>query len=1020
MSEKKGFNRRDFLKVIGAGSGLALAGCSEELPEKIIPYVIQPDEVVPGVASWYSGTCTECSAGCGILVKTREGRAIKVEGNPKHPINKGGLCALSQSSLQSLYNPDRVREPQVRESNKTFQSASWNDAVEKIATAIKDAPDNKKTVLVTKPLSGSIKSLIAELSSSLKNFKHIEFDLINTDAIDIASEKSFGKGVKTIFDFSKADTVVSFGADFLETWNSPVEYSLQWASRRNIRDKDSKRPISYVYHFEPRLSLTASNADKWVMNSPSSEKKIMLALILLLKERVNKYSFNKNVSGLVDTLTKNSSSVDELLKGTSVTAEVLGDVAHKLIKSENSLVVAGGASTSADAVKNAMYANLINALLGNIGSTVKLVQSESKPAGIAEVEKLIKEMESGVSVMLVAGVNPVFSLPADVGFDKALANVDTLVNLAISSDETSELSHVVLPLSSSLESWGDSNPRPGVFNLNQPSMQPVFKSQSLGDSLIAIAGKLDVKVKGVRSFLDYIKLQWKKKLGEANFEKNFNKVIQSGGEWGPSLTGAVDLDKAKISKFKAVASDFTFKEPAEDKTGLKILSFPTIKSRDGSSANRPWMQELPDPLTTAVWGSWLEINPKTAKGFGLETGSVAKVGTEKGSIELPVYITKHIHPELVAVPIGQGHESYGRYADGVGANPLKLLSGKLVDGILPLIVGGVSVQKSISKDKLVQTGGHDYQLNRGMIRKVSIDEYKKSSDKHKDHGHGDKHDGDKHGGDHKGGHAAGHHDPLALGPQEPPRQMYKQMDHPVYRWGMSVDISSCTGCSACVVACNAENNIPMVGKELVSEGREMSWIRIDRYFEENDDAAQPVTGFAPSMCQHCGNAPCEPVCPVYATYHNEEGLNQMVYNRCVGTRYCANNCSYKVRRFNWFHYKWPEPLTWQLNPDVTVREVGVMEKCTFCVQRIKEVQNNAKDLGRPVQDGEIQPACASSCPTKAIKFGNLKDHKSEVYKDSQDSRAYKVLDANINTQPAVSYLAKITHEKGDNKKKDHH
>jgi molybdopterin-containing oxidoreductase family iron-sulfur binding subunit len=451
--------------------------------------------------------------------------------------------------------------------------------------------------------------------------------------------------------------------------------------------------------------------------------------------------------------------------------------------------------------------------------------------------------------------------------------------------------------------------------------------------------------------------------------------------------GAVDLDDSKSETAKLV-----------------YMPFLNIKALDGRGANRGWLQELPDPLTKIVWDSWAEIHPHTAKKHGIKHGDLVSVDNYFGEVKLPAYVTKYVSKNVVAVPLGQGHSEYGRFASQVrrssGAalkerdgdlgprnefrdridNAYDLLPRRKVrlsdtaqSGNLALVATKVAIRKLPGKSYITITQKHDSQVKRPIVQLDSIDTQGNvvKVDYHE------------------------HSFPDA-------QDMYDQRKHPLYRWGMSIDLSVCTGCSACVVACYAENNIPVVGKKVVAQERHMGWLRIDRYFDGPDD--QPVTGFQPMMCQHCQNAPCEPVCPVYATYHNDEGLNVMVYNRCVGTRYCGNNCSYKVRRFNWFDFEFPSPLDWQLNPDVTKRTAGVMEKCTFCVQRINEGKDRAKDLGRLVADGEVQPACVQTCPTQAITFGNLKDSTSQVAKLSESPRAYKVLDYHLNTKPSVSYL----------------
>lgn len=1021
MSEKKGFNRRDFLKIVGASTGVAASGCAQELPEKLIPYVVQPDEVVPGVASWYAASCGECTAGCGVLVRTREGRVVKVEGNPNHPVNKGGLCAVGQSSVQGLYDPDRVREPLKREVNGSFKPISWKEAIDEIAEAIAlGSKTGKETVLISKPLSASSSSLADEFVSNIPKASRVEYDLFDDAAEKQAAELSFGSGSEVAYEFEGVKTIVNFGADFLETWKSPVEFTKGFTKGR-VPGKDGT--ISRLIQFEPRLSMTAANADSWVKNAPGTEHRILRALLALVYKSVGA----KNISGssaVVDQIVAGA-SVEQDLRDTGVSVEKLQEIADELASSSRSLVLSGGSSVSGEQeVYCAVLANTLNTVLGNIGSSV-LVRNAGGTAsdGPKELRALISRMASDerpVGVLFVSGVNPAFTLPSKSGFAKAAGKAGLVVALSTNLDETSRLAQIVLPKSTSFEAWSDSEPSPGLFNLNQPAMQPLYPSQSLGDTLLAIAAseKLNKPIGEAVGFVDYIKEQWKARTGAAGFEQRWLEYVQAGGEWS-GYAGKRGAAKPLLASAASVEA------PASSPKGLSVLSYPTVHYADGSAANRPWMQEAPDPMTTIVWGSWIEIHPDTASKVGVAKGDVVQLATPQGEIEAPAFLTKHIHPDLVALPIGQGHQGLGRYASGVGVNPLSISPVSDTGPLTHRLFSKVKLSPSVSKEAMVISQGHDVQYERGITRTVSLATLagegahgaKNGHGSHAKNGHGNGHD-DGHGG-HGDHHVpddfhVAHHDLHALGPHPEPKQMYKQMPHVQYSWGMSIDLASCTGCSACVTACYAENNIPTVGKEFCKQGREMSWIRVQRFFEE-DDAEQPVTGFQPMMCQHCGNAPCEPVCPVYATYHSDEGLNTMVYNRCVGTRYCSNNCSYKVRRFNWFNYDLPEPMNWQLNPDVTTRSVGVMEKCSFCIQRIKEGTNAAKDAGREVQDGEVQPACASSCPADAIKFGNLNDPESEVYQNSQSKRGYKVLDAHLNTQPAITYLAKVVHEDGQKK-----
>lgn len=959
-------SRRNFLKVIGAAGGAAATGCARQPVEKIIPYLNQPNEVVPGVATWYSGVCGECQAGCGVLVRTREGRVVKVEGNPVSPINEGGLCALGQSTLQTLYDPDRLREPMARKTGGAFSAISWKDAVAKLHAGISEVPDGKEAVLLSAPLSGSTAKLLEEFRGVFPKVRHVEYDTGGQAAVDAAAAATFGGGYRTHFDFSKADVVVSFGSGFLETWLSPARFSKQWSKTRKV---DRPSGVSYVVHVEPRLSLTAANADRWVKNAPGSEAELLKALLKLIVDKRGAASISAGAGAAVKQAIAGV-DVAKAAHSAGIDEKELEAMATHLAHASSSLVVAGGASISGEnELACGVLANLINAALGNIGSTVML--EKRKPSETSPLSDLISKMAEGsVSTLIVAGVNPFYSLPVSSGFRSALAKVPLVAALTLNLDETASQAQLVMPASTNFESWSDSNPLPGVYALNQPSMQPLYETLNLGDLMISLAWKSNKMFGEAKTFHDYIRAQWKQRVGGVDFENRWLSFVEQGGEFNAS---DLSSNQATVSASAGEAAA----KLSERSHGLHVMAFPNVRSVDGSSANRPWLQEIPDPMSKVIWGTWVEMHPDLAEKQGFASGDVVMVKTKDGAVRTPVFITDKIHPDVVAIPIGGGHDSMGRYGDGVGINALSIMSYAAATGGISLLNSVVTLAADPRKDHLVITQGSDDQRERGIARWVAAD------DLHNQHGvH----------------HGAHHGEPM---------QMYEQMEHPLYSWGMTVDLASCTGCSACVVACYAENNVPVVGKELAREGREMSWIRISRYF--NNDEHRPVDGFLPMMCQHCGNAPCEPVCPVYATYHTEEGLNHMVYNRCVGTRYCSNNCSYKVRRFNWFKYDWPEPLNWQLNPDVTVREVGVMEKCTFCIQRIREAQNTAKNEGRRVEDGEVKPACASSCPTNAIAFGDRLNKDSEVSKLSADVRAYKVLDAHLNTQPAVSYLARVVH-----------
>lgn len=523
-------------------------------------------------------------------------------------------------------------------------------------------------------------------------------------------------------------------------------------------------------------------------------------------------------------------------------------------------------------------------------------------------------------------------------------------------------------------------------------MTPVFDTKGIGDSLLEIGAKLGNESigSGAKDFAAYVKARWKALYSQeslrGDFETWWRGVVEAGGYYRSNASQDRVRVKVNPEAFSIRPKSLEASSRGVDGEGLLLYPYPSVKTFDGRSANRPWLQELPDPMTQVVWDAWAELHPTTAAALGVERGDVVSVENYFGELELPVFVSDHVHPGMVAVPMGQGHKAYGRFAKAVASvgNVFDLLSNESSSGDGVALVGSkVSVKRGRGKHELVVVQGSDSQHGRHLAQTTFLSAATAAS---------------AHGEGHGAEHGEGHHAKV--------KQMFEQRKHPMYEWGLSIDLNACTGCSACVVACFAENNIPVVGKEVCRQGREMSWLRIDRYYDESPSEELSVS-FMPMLCQHCNNAPCEPVCPVYATYHNPEGLNVMVYNRCVGTRYCSNNCSYKVRRFNWYEYDFPEPMNLQLNPDVTKRTAGVMEKCTFCVQRIQEGKDNAKDQGRLVQDGDIQPACVQSCPTQALTFGNLNDHHSAVSRRAHDERSYKVLDHHLNTQPAISYMKRV-------------
>jgi anaerobic selenocysteine-containing dehydrogenase/Fe-S-cluster-containing dehydrogenase component len=962
--------RRDFLKIVGLGGATAaISSCSPSSPEKLIPYLIPEEEIIPGEATWYASVCGECPAGCGMLVKTVEGRAIKVEGNPEHPVNRGRLCARGQASLQGLYNPDRIRQPLKRASDGSLQPISWEEAEKHLAAQISQLRgQGNRIALVTSLLTGSLDRLADAWLKAVGGGARLRYEPISYESLREANRLAFGLAEIPYYDIENARLIFSFGADFLETWLSPVEFARQFASMRSYRDGSMGR---FVY-IGPRLSLTGANADEWIGAKPGTEGLLALSMIqVILAENLASGVSPSDVQAFRGLLAK---FTPESVAGTAgISSDKIRVLARAFAREKPSLAVAD--SKNANGTNTCLAVNLLNYVVGNVGRTVQFGSNASagRVSSYAEMRKLIDAMEEGkISVLLLAGVNPVFTLPEADRFQAALKKVSLVVSFASFPDETATASHLVLPENTFLESWGDHEPREEVRGLQQPAMKPLYDTKNVGDVLLSVANRMGMhQALPWENFYSYLRDQWKKLHEQlkpkTDFETFWTEALQRGGLFQPGRRQVVRLSPGVLRRqFESLPS-------VDDGVKLTLVPYPSVTFYDGRMANRPWLQELPDPLTQIVWDSWAEINPKDAKRLGVSEADLLNLQSPAGRVNLPAHISGGVRSGVIAVPVGQGHTAFGRYAEHRGANPISLLSKEpeAPSGGLVWIATQVTVSRTGEKYPLATTSGSDRPHERLIAQTIALGALQHGSEPE---------------------------------PRPETLQMYPEHSHPKHRWGMAIDLNACIGCGACAAACSAENNIAIVGKEQVGRGREMSWIRIERFDE--GEAEHPDHHFIPMLCQHCDNAPCESVCPVYATYHNPEGLNVQVYNRCVGTKYCSNNCPYKVRRFNWFTFEHPEPLNLQLNPDVTVREMGVMEKCTFCVQRIRRVELAAKETQREVRDGEIVPACAQTCPTRAIVFGDLDDPKSEVSRTIKSPRSYHVLEE-LNTKPAITYLKKI-------------
>jgi molybdopterin-containing oxidoreductase family iron-sulfur binding subunit len=1002
-SGSAGVKRRDFLKVLGAaGAATTTIGCFQEDVEKLIPYLVSPDDTVPGVSTYYATTCRECSIGCGVIAETRDGRAIKLEGNPVHPVNRGALCARGQAALQGLYNPDRYRHPMARR-NGRLERITWDEGFRLLRERLAGlGAGAANAVFVNQHETGSFPAFLDQWLAGYNMPAHIAYDGEAPHAVIQANRQTYGVAWPGL-DFTAARLIVSVGADFLDVWGGSVPQQLSFADAR-AKLADAPR---FVY-IGSRRSLTGLNADEWIACRPGSELAIVNALA--------------GKGSIADAAT--ASGVDQA---------VLQRLAGEVTNTKPSLMLSG--VTTANALDVALAVNGLNQAAGNVGVTIKPAEALvafDRVGTPNELRDAVQRMASGaVPIAFFRGVNPVYVLPKSLRVAEALAKVPFKVSFSSYPDETSQLCDLILPDDHSLESWGDAQSVAGSISLQQPAMDRVFDTRATADVLIGVT-KGDPATASLIPTADY----------RAWLVARFPGGAQAlGGALARGMTPGAPFVAAAPPRTVGAAQ---IPAPLGGQQGdFTFVVYPSPVLGDGRGTNKPWLQELADPVTKIAWQSWIEIHPTAAARLGVENGDHVTVTTAAGAVTAPAYVYLGIHPEAVAMATGRGHTAYGRYAQNVGVNPLDALPGAYdAAGGLALTSVKARVTKTADHSPLVSTEGSARQHGRGIGLAVAAADL-----------NGPEEEEEHFAGDNKHEFLPGLRSPVANDAQGVlgnPKSKDKGMYDPEHwsgmakrRWAMTIDLARCTGCSACVTACYAENNIPTVGAPWqgrslrpfhssdgsgwdtrpganIIKGREMQWMRIERYYEGGEDGSSNFdVRFVPMLCQHCGNAPCEPVCPVYATYHSPDGLNVQVYNRCVGTRYCSNGCPYKVRYFNWHgygeparrQYAFPEPLNWQLNPDVTVRGKGVMEKCTFCVQRIREAEHRAKLENRDVQADEFTTACAQACPSRAITFGDAANENWTVARLAEDRRAYHVFEE-LNTYTAVVYLKKVNHPAG--------
>ncbi len=943
-----GVQRRDFLKILGGSFAAMASGCDLRAPrEKIVPYARQAEGQTPGLARWYASTCAGCAASCGVLVKSRDGRPIKMEGNPDHPLSRGGLCARGQATVLDLYDSERLKSPL-----SGGAAASWAALDAGVEKALADAKRHGRKVRV---LSQTVPSPALDAAAAEFCAKHgaqrVIYDEPSFAAILEAHRLTHGRAVLPHYRFEDARAIASFDADFLGAWLSPVEFTKSWSARRK---PDAK--MSWHAQFESRLSITGSNADLRASLKPSDTLATVVELSRLVAERLHRAAPAHGAG-------KTPVAHDVLLR----TAQALTD-AHG-----EALVVSGSSDA---AVQRAV--NGLNEMLGAYGRTVDVAHPSYQRRGeTGAMDRLIAEMERGeVGALIVFEANPCYDHSRAEAFSAALAKVGTLVSLTQRRDETAMRAAFVAAAPHALESWGDAQPAAGVHSLVQPIIEPLYDSRPIIESLLAWSGRT-VKAH------DYVREAWLKTVyprhkGGGSFDAFWDQALERGAV-------AVDAPAEAHGPLRAEALSGLRSARAAAAAGeFELDAYASVAMFDGRQANNPWLQELPDPVTKVTWGNVALFSPADAKRLGVEDGRMVRLSAADRSIDLPACVQPGQADGVVAAALGYGRTSAGPIAANLPTRKLLPIEVDPPGGanIFPLASGSaLSVAVLEQTSTLARTQTFDSLTEpfsgreRPIIQEASLEEYRKLAP--------------------------------AEGVPENEAGMWPKHDYKGHKWGMAINLTSCTGCAGCVVACTAENNVPVVGKAEVRKSREMHWLRLDRYYGGDEPETNPTVAFQPMLCQHCDDAPCETVCPVAATTHSTEGLNMQVYNRCVGTRYCANNCPYKVRRFNWFDYA-HDDLTQNmvLNPDVTVRTRGVMEKCSFCVQRINAAKFSAAEDGRAVVDGDVTPACAQSCPADAIVFGDMNDPKSRVSRTARENHSFRVLEE-LGVGPSVFYGIKV-------------
>lgn len=961
-----GISRRRFLSLLSASAALAMGtSCSRIDRGSIVPYTRNPGEIKPGVAAYYASTFQEGWNTQGVLVKTREGRPLHIEGNPDHPVSKGTVSLRAMGDLLGLYDPDRLRAPRFK-----GDASTWKDAIAAMSQTFEKARTGGKPVLL---MTGAVISptqaaLIGDLKHVLPGLRHVRWEPCAPQSQFEASSLLYGNAIVPKPRFDRARLIVSLQADFLGV-DEPAPVSIRdfAASRRISSPKD---PMNRLWVLEGSMTLTGANADERLQVRPSGIASRAFALIRLLNVTQG-IPLPAGLS-IEDLQAFDPERMAEVREGELTMLKFL---AANLARARKSALVLAGPALPTEAH---LACSLLNSMLEAEGNTVDFNSGTNVTEIIsnAELQRLLADAAEGkFAATIFWSANPAYAFPDTSLWKKAIANIAESYRIGLYEDETALDCNWRLPENHWLESWGDFKTAADYISLRQPVIGALHDTRQGEDILLSCMRNMGMGIPD--GYLEYLKARWKSGIypedGPIRFDDYWNAALHNGGvkidpEQIPRMELKPDMLRSALASAAGVVN-------ADSSEGMELVLATGAGVYDGRYSNNGWLNELPDPVTRTTWENPVSLSVQDAEDLGVLNGDMVEVSNGDVTVEAPVLIQPGQCNGVAALALGYGRRT-GNVATGIGVNAYPLLNNSPRS---PLLVPGIGIRRKNTQERrpLPLTQTHDRMEGRDLARSWTLKQYESESMKEEQH--------EPH-----------HHASLV-----------PEREYPGHKWSMAVDLSACTGCSACVIACQSENNIPVVGPERILRGRHMHWIRIDRYYE--GDKKDPRVLHQPMFCQHCDDAPCEIVCPVNATTHSPDGLNQMAYNRCVGTRYCSNNCPFKVRRFNFFDYtsekKEPESLVF--NPEVTVRPRGVMEKCTFCIQRIQNAKQKAKVDGRSIRDGDIVPACAGACPAGAIVFGDLKDPDSRVAKLSKANRAYHMLEE-LGIKPSVTYLADIS------------